>query len=401
MPSTTHRAHIEADLPEIIAIRHDLHRHPELSFHEHRTADVIARTLGEAGVQVKRGFAGGTGVLGYLPASTPEGDALGAVALRADTDALPVLEETGKAYASCTPGVMHACGHDGHTAILIGVARVLARAHRPRPVTFVFQPAEEGGGGADLMCREGALAGGERGGLGNPVESIFGLHGWPTFEVGKVATKPGPLLAATDDFIVTVKGRQAHGAYPHYGADPILAAAHIVTALQSIASRSVGPLDSVVCSLGAISGGTANNIIPQEVKFIGTIRTLLPATRALAKDRFFAIAHSTARAMGCEAQIEWHEGYPVTANNPEATRRFFDVATRVLGPDRVERVDQPTMGGEDFSYYGHHVPACFYFLGLRPRNAPTFPTLHQPDFDFNDDALGVGIELMCELAAGR
>jgi amidohydrolase len=401
MSTDTLRSLIEADLPEIIKIRHDLHRHPELSFQEHRTAGVVAKTLAEAGVRVKQGLAGGTGVLGYLPASTPEGDAKGAVALRADMDALPVLEETGKAYASCTPGVMHACGHDGHTAILLGAARALAKSHRPRPVTFVFQPAEEGGGGADIMCREGALAGGEHGGLGNPVESIFGLHGWPTFEVGRVATKPGPILAATDDYIVTVKGRQAHGAYPHYGADPILATAHIVTALQSIASRSVGPLDSVVCSLGAISGGTANNIIPQEVKFIGTIRSLLPATRALAKERFFAITHSTARALGCEAQIEWHEGYPVTANSPEATERFFAVATRVLGPERVERVEQPTMGGEDFSYYGHHVPACFYFLGLRPRNAPSFPTLHQPDFDFNDDALGVGIELMCELASGR
>ncbi|GJQ28880.1 MAG: peptidase M20 [Phycisphaerae bacterium] len=398
MPSV--RDLVAAELPALIARRHDLHQNPELSMHEKRTSEVVARELKAAGAQVKAGLAGGTGVLGYLPATQPDVGAgsTGSIALRADMDALPITERTGKAYSSTTPGVMHACGHDGHTTILLGAARVLAKLPRPRPVTFIFQPAEEGGGGGDLMCKDGALRGESGGGLGAPVQRIFGLHGWPTVEIGKVATKPGPLLASTDDFVVTVKGVQSHGAYPHFGHDPILAAAHCITALQGIASRNISPLDSVVVTVGQIHAGTANNIIPESVTFIGTVRTLNNATRALAKRRFFEIVENTSRAMGCQARVDWHEGYPVTANDPDATERFFGVARAALGAERVELVPDATMGGEDFSYYGHHVPACFYLLGLRPRGAATYPTLHQPEFDFNDDALPVGVEMMCELA---
>jgi amidohydrolase len=248
------------------------------------------------------------------------------------------------------------------------------------------------------MCKEGALAGERGGGLGAPVETIFGLHGWPNFELGKVASKPGPLLAATDDFVVTVRGVQSHGAYPHFGRDAILASAQIITALQSIVSRNVGPLENVVLSVGAINAGTANNIIPETVTFIGTVRTLLPETRRLAKSRFYDIVEGTAKAMGCHAEIVWHEGYPVTANDADATDRFFEIARTTVGEDRVETVDAPTMGGEDFSYYGQYAKACFFLLGLRPRGVKEYPTLHQPDFDFNDEALGTGIEIMCALA---
>lgn len=391
------RQRIDAAIPAIRAIRHDLHKHPELSYQETRTSGVVCRELEAAGVRVKAGLGKGTGVLGYLPA-TDGGSGEGAVALRADMDALPILEQTGRAYSSCTPGVMHACGHDGHTAMLLGAAKVLAGCKRPRPVTFVFQPAEEGGGGADVMCREGCLAGEKGGGIGDPVARMYGLHGWPTVEVGRVASRVGPLLASTDDFKVTVKGVGCHGAYPHQGHDPIVAAAQIITALQTIASRNVAPLDSVVCSVGAINAGTADNIIPQECTFIGTIRSLRAPIKALAKERFYGIVEGTARAMGCEAHIAWHEGYPVTENEPGATERFFSVARSALGAASVDVVDQPTMGGEDFSYYGRHVPACFFLLGLRPRGASVFPTLHQPDFDFNDDALPVGMQMMCELA---
>jgi amidohydrolase len=387
---------IEHELPSLVELRHDLHAHPELSYHEERTSRVVQRELAAAGVEFRAGIAG-TGVLGYLPATEPA-EGRGAVALRADMDALPIVEQTGRAYSSCNPGVMHACGHDGHTTILIGAARVLAKVKRPRPVAFVFQPAEEGGGGADKMCREGVLAGEAKGGLGVPVEKMFGLHGWPTFEVGKVATKAGPLLAATDDFVVTVRGTQSHGAYPHFGNDAILASAQIITALQSIASRNVGPLDSVVVTVGAINAGTANNIIPEEVKFIGTVRTLRAETRELARRRFFAVVEGVAASLGCRAEIVWHEGYPVTHNEPVATEEFLTVARSTLGDGNVHVVESATMGGEDFSYYGHHVPACFYFLGLKPAGAEAYPTLHQPDFDFNDDALGVGVRLMCELA---
>ncbi|MCE7975009.1 MAG: amidohydrolase [Leptolyngbya sp. PLA1] len=382
-------------LPTLVDLRRDLHAHPELSFEERRTSDVVARELEASGVRVKRGFAKGTGVLGYLPATTGGGRG---VALRADMDALPIVEATGKPYASTTTGVMHACGHDGHTTILIGAAKVLATMHRSRPVTFIFQPAEEGGGGGDLMVREGALRGENAGGLGEAPERIYGLHGWPTFEVGKVATRPGPLLASTDDFRITIKGVQSHGAYPHFGRDPILTAAHVITALQSIASRNVSPLDSIVVSVGAIHGGTADNIIPEQVTFIGTVRTLRAETKKLAKERLFAVVENTARAMGCEARIDWHEGYPATVNDADATARFFGIAEDTLGKPRVELAPEPTMGGEDFSFYGREIPACFFFLGLRPKGATTFPTLHQPDFDFNDEAIRTGVELMVALA---
>lgn len=386
-----------AELARLREIRRDFHQHPELSRQERRTSDAVARELRACGVDVKAGLGGGTGVLGYLPPTTPS--SAPGVALRADMDALPIVERTGKPYASRTEGVMHACGHDGHTTILLGAARALARLPvRERGVTFIFQPAEEDGGGAEIMCREGVLAGLAGGGLGTPVARVYGLHAWPSVEVGKVATRVGPMMASTDDFVLTVRGRQCHGAYPHQGADSIVASAHIITALQTVASRSVAPIDSTVVTVGQINAGTANNIIPETCTLIGTVRALRGETRRLAKERFFALAEHTARAHGCAAEIQWNEGYPVTENHPDAVARFFGVAREVLGPERVETVEQPTMGGEDFAYYGQHVPACFYFLGMRPRGVTTFPSLHQADFDFNDDALPVGVELMCALA---
>jgi hippurate hydrolase len=387
---------IEGELPSLVALRRDLHAHPELSYEERRTSEVVQRELAAIGVEFKPGLGKGTGVLGYLPATQPT--SRGAVALRADMDALPIEEKTGKAYSSCTSGVMHACGHDGHTTILIGAARVLSKMERPRPVAFVFQRAEVGGGGADVMCKEGVLAGEPGGGIGAPVETIFGLHGWPNFELGKVASKPGPLLAATDDFVVTIRGTGSHAAYPQFARDAILTSAQIITALQSIVSRNVPPLDSVVVSVGAINAGTADNIIPETVRFIGTVRTVSRTMRALAKTRFYEIVEGTAAAMGCRAEISWREGYPVTSNDAAATERFFEIARATVGEDRVETVEAPTMGGEDFSYYGQYAKACFFLLGLRPKGVKEYPTLHQPDFDFNDDALAPGIEMMCALA---
>lgn len=401
--AATVKSLIDAELPSLIELRRDLHRYPELCFQERRTSQVVQRELAALGIDFKAGLAAdgagtGTGVIGYLPASgSGGGQGRGAVALRADMDALPIIEATGKPYASSNPGVMHACGHDGHTTILIGAARVLSKMQRPRPVLFVFQPAEEGGGGGEKMVHEGVLLGEGRGGLGAPAEIMFGLHGWPTREVGTVATRAGPLMAATDDFEIVVQGTQSHGAYPHFGHDPIVAAAHIITALQTIASRNVSPLDSVVVTIGAINAGTADNIIPQSCRFIGTIRTLRAQTRELAHRRFFEIAEHTAAALGCKASIDWRPGYPVVSNDTGATATFFRVAQRAMG-GRVEEVDHPTMGGEDFAYYCQKVPACFFFLGVRPHGAAQFPTLHQPDFDFNDDALPVGIGMMCELA---
>lgn len=388
---------IQRELPSLVELRHDLHAHPELMYQEQRTSQVVARELEAIGVTHKTGLAGGTGVLGHLPATT---DAQGpSVALRADMDALPIEENTGKAYASTNPGVMHACGHDGHTAMLVGAARVLKQLDdRPNPVTFVFQPAEEGGAGADKMCDDGALRGEGAGGLGTPVGRIFGQHGWPDYELGEVGTRPGPLLAATDEFDAVISGEQAHAAYPHQGADPIVAACAIVTALQTVASRNVGPLDSCVVTVGQINAGTAHNIIPSSASIGGTIRTLSPETRELAVQRVRRIIDRVASAHGCHAEVKHREGYPVTYNDEREAARFFEVADAALGRERVARVEHPTMGGEDFSFYGRHVPACFGVLGVRPPGASQCPRLHQPEYDFNDNAIALGVEMLCRMA---
>jgi len=230
---------------------------------------------------------------------------------------------------------------------------------------------------------------------------MYGLHGWPQLPAGVIASRPGPLLAATDEIRISVTGVQCHGAYPHLGADPIVASAAIVTALQTIASRNVGPLESVVVSIGALHAGTtANNVIPQTADMIGTVRTLTPETRALAKKRVFEIVEHVARAHGCTGEVDWEEGYPVTANDPALTEHVLTVARNAFGDTRVQVVDQPGMGGEDFSYYGQHVPACFYLLGLCPEasDPASVPQLHQPNFDFNDEVMPTAIEMMCRLA---
>ncbi len=396
-PGTHLRDLIEPELPSLIELRRDLHAHPELLYQERRTSGVVVRELAAIGLAHKPGLAGGTGVLGHLPAT---GGAQGpSVALRADMDALPIDERTGTPYASTNPGVMHACGHDGHTAMLIGAARVLKKLdRRPNPVTFIFQPAEEGGAGAERMCDDGALRGAGAGGLGTPVGRIYGQHGWPDYELGVVGTRPGPLLAATDEFDAVIHGRQAHAAYPHQGADPIVALGAIITALQSIVSRNVGPLDSVVVTVGQVNAGVAHNVIPSGASLGGTIRTLTPETRSLARERVRAIIGGVAEAHGCRAEITEREGYPVTYNDEGEAARFFGVADEALGRERVVRVEHPTMGGEDFSFYGRHVPACFAVLGVRAPGAPSWPLLHQAEYDFNDDAMGLGIEMLCRMA---
>jgi amidohydrolase len=385
---------IRSALPDLVSFRRELHAHPELAYQERRTSRRVGEELSKLGIAYKAGLAGGTGVVAHLPAT--EGSGREAVALRADMDALPIEEQTGAAYSSTTRGVMHACGHDGHTANLLGVARVLAAtAHRPNPVTFIFQPAEEGGAGGKRMCEDGCLSGKV---LGPPVRRIYGLHGWPQYPVGVVGSKPGPLLAATDNFTVTIKGTQAHAAYPQYADDAVVAAAQCVAALQTIASRNVAPHESVVVTVANIHGGTAHNIIPESVVFGGTMRTLDPDVRAGAKARFYTIVEHTARAFGAKAHIEWNEGYPVTRNDPVATDRFFDIARGAVGQDRVRTVPHASMGGEDFSYYGQHVSACFFILGVRPAGRESFPSLHQPTYDFNDEALETGVEVMARLA---
>ena len=377
------------------AIRHDLHAHPELGYEEHRTAGVIREKLDEIDVQHVDNLAGGTGTLAHLPATTnPEGAPT--IALRADMDALPITEETGKPYTSTVDGVMHACGHDGHVATLLGTANVLAATpNRPNNVLFIFQPAEEGGAGADRLCREGALNGSL---IGRPVDQIYGLHGWPELPTGQLETRVGPLLAATDEFIVTVRGKGGHAAYPHRCVDPVVVSSQIVAALQTIASRRVAPYDSVVVTVGAIHAGSTFNVIPDSAEIKGTIRTLTDATRKLAEEEFRHITCTIAEAFGATAEIDWHTGYPATHNHETPTRRFTSIARGVLGEENVIERNHASMGGEDFSFYALHVPACFFFLGIRPDGYHTYPGLHTPRFDFYDGAMPIGIDIFRRLS---
>jgi amidohydrolase len=384
---------IQRELPDLIGIRRDLHAHPELGYQEKRTSGVVQRELAAADVALEAGLAGGTGVLGHLPG---RGDK--AVGLRADMDALPIQETGDPDYRSRHDGVMHACGHDGHTTILIGAARVLAKIARdgglPRPVTFVFQPAEEGGAGGQKMVEAGCLDGSV---LGPPVEHVFGLHGWPRVPLGVVGTRPGPITAAADAFDITVRGTPCHAAWPQVGQDPVVAASAVVTSLQTICSRNVGALESVVVSVTQVHGGTTYNIIPAQVELGGTVRTLSPEIRDLAQKRLAEVAEAVAAAHGCRADVDYRRGYPVTVNDVGAVALFNDVAAEALGDHRVVEMPEPVMGGEDFAFYGQVVPACFFVLGLIPEGG-SIAELHQPTFDFNDDAIATGVELFCRLA---
>ena len=387
---------IADELPSLVEIRHDLHAHPELGYEERRTSGVICRELERLGVAFQGGLAGGTGVLAHLPggrAGEP------AIALRADMDALPILEQSELPYRSTAPGTMHACGHDGHTTILLGAARVLATLARqgglPRPVTLLFQPAEEGGAGGRRMVEEGCLDGRV---LGPPVSAIYGLHGWPEYPLGVVGTRPGPLMAASDRFEIVVRGVGGHAAWPHACRDPIVCASAIVQAAQTIASRNVGPLDSVVVSITMVDAGSGFNIIPESALIRGTVRTLQPQTQQLAIRRLKEIATGVASGYGCTAELEYRINYPVTHNHADAVARFNDVAAETLGVARVRPVEHPVMGGEDFAFYAQRVPACFFVLGLIPPGQTSMPALHHPSFDFTDAAMATGIEMFVALA---
>ena len=390
---------IAEELPDLIKIRHDLHAHPELGYEEHRTSQVVQRELKNAEISFKSGLAAGTGVMASIPA-TDSNNGSPAIGLRADMDALPIQEETGAPYASTFAGKMHACGHDGHTTILIGAARVLAKLARsgtqlPRPVSFVFQPAEEGGAGGQKMVQEGCLNGGI---IGPPVANMFGLHGWPRLPQGVVGTRVGPLLAASDRFDIFIKGVGSHAAFPHASKDPVVAAAAIVSALQTIASRNIDPLGSVVVSVTMLNCGSAYNVIPSRAQISGTVRSLSPEVQQLTQRRIDELANGIARGYGCEARFEYRVGYPVTRNDPGAVEIFNKIASQTVGEQRVVDLPNPVMGGEDFAFYCEKVPSCFFVLGLIPPDRKFVPDLHQPDFDFNDNAIATGVEMFCRLA---
>ena len=379
----------------VIDIRHDLHRHPELAYEETRTSEIVQRELAAAGVAFVGGLAGGTGVLAHIPGG--DGSPL---ALRADMDALPIVEQTGLPYASETEGRMHACGHDGHTTILIGVARELAKASQAgtlgRPVTLVFQPAEEGGAGAKRMLEDGCLDGSI---IGPPVERIFGLHGWPALPLGVLASRPGPILASADGFEIRITGRGGHAAMPHLCVDPIAAAAAVIQSAQHIVSRRVDPIMGGVLSITRIEGGTTHNIIPESVYLQGTTRFLDPEAGIALHEGFDKIVSGVAAAHGCAAEIDWHDGYPITYNAPEAYDYWDTVTAEAFSREQVQTMG-PVMGGEDFSYYGEQIPACFFALGLCPAGEDSMPGLHHPSFDFNDEAIPLGIKAFLAIVNG-
>ncbi|MFP1644961.1 M20 aminoacylase family protein [Pontitalea aquivivens] len=363
-------------LPEITAWRRDFHEHPELLFDVHRTAGKVAGLLRSFGCdEVVEGI-GRTGVVGVIRGRSDTGGRV--IGLRADMDALPIHEATGLPHASKTPGKMHACGHDGHTAMLLGAAKYLAETRNfDGTAVVIFQPAEEGGGGGREMVAEGLM---ERFG----VQEVYGMHNMPGIPVGHFHIREGAMMAAADQFEITVTGKGGHAAKPHECIDTTLVASHIVIALQSIASRNVDPLKQVVVSVCTFRTETqAHNVIPQTVLLRGTVRTMDPAVQDYVEARVKAIAEGTALTFGATADVAYARGYPVTMNSPENTRFAADVARAVSG--QVEENTAPLMGAEDFSFMLNERPGAYIFLG----NGDT-ASVHHPAYDFDDNAIPFG-----------
>lgn len=369
---------------EITAWRRHLHQNPELLFDVHETAAFVAQKLKEFGCDEVVTGLGRTGVVGLVRGRRGDGPTIG---LRADMDALPITEETGRPYASTRPGKMHACGHDGHMAMLLGAAKYLAETRNfAGSVALIFQPAEEGGGGGNEMVKDGLM---ERFGI----ERVFGMHNMPGLPVGRFAIRPGPIMAATAEFRITVKGRGGHAAMPHTTVDPIVVASQIVTALQTIRSRSTDPVDSLVVSVTTFHGGDAFNVIPDKVMLTGTVRTLKAEVSALAEKRMREICDNIAAAHGASAEVLYDPNYPVTHNDAEQTAFAGEIAKKVAGERMVDTDVQPVMGGEDFSYMLEARPGAFIFLG----NGDT-ANLHNPNYDFNDEIIPYGVSYWIELA---
>ena len=383
---------IEPALARAAACRHRLHQIPEIGYEEFKTAALIRSELDGLGIAHVDGVPDApTATIAWI------GDAKGkpCVALRSDIDALPILENTALPYTSTHPGFMHACGHDGHMATLLGVAGVLKSIERDLPVCvkLIWQPAEEGGGGAERLVEAGVLDGT----VGPKVDAIFGLHGWPGLPVGVVATRPGPLLAATDNFSATFVGRGCHGAYPHLGRDPIVTAAEAVLNLQQFVSRELDPTEPAVVSVGKFNAGTATNIIPDTAVIEGTARTLSEPARVAVASAVERRCAGIAEANDCDVRFDWVEGYPPTINDPAMADYVARVARDAFGADRFLPVARPSMGGEDFAYYLQKVPGCFFFVGVVPPGRESYPPLHSDRYDFTDAALGVGMRMFLEL----
>lgn len=381
-----------ADLTEsLVAWRRALHKRPELGFVEHETAAFVAARLRELEIDVKTGVAT-TGVVGVLRAKAPSRPP---VLLRADMDALPVSEAPGRSYGSEIAGRMHACGHDGHMAMLLGAASVLSavRERTDRDIVLCFQPGEEGFGGADAMIREGVLS--EHG-----VAEAYGLHLWSLFPVGTVHVRSGPTMAAQDEFVATMVGKAGHGAMPHEARDPVVAAAQAVVALQSVVARSIDPIQPAVVSIGSLHAGTAPNVIPEAATMHGTLRSFDEAVREILRLRVREVLEGTAAAAGCRLEFTLSPGYPAVVNDAEAVSRVRRHAALVVGAANV--VDPaPMAAAEDFAYFLRQVPGAFTFIGAGNVARGITAPHHAPQFDIDESALPIGTELLVRIALGK
>jgi len=377
---------------EIQQIRRDLHAHPELCYEEQRTSDVVAARLTEWGIPVIRGL-GVTGVVGVIR----HGTSARAIGLRADMDALPMQEVNTFAHASRHPGKMHACGHDGHTAMLLGAAKHLAdNRNFDGTVYLIFQPAEEGGAGAKRMIEDGLFE-------QCPMDAIYGMHNWPGIPSGHMSVRPGALMASSNEFYVTVKGKGGHAAQPHKCIDPVMIGMQIAQSWQTIVSRRTNPIDTAVLSLTQFHAGTATNVIPDEAKLAGTVRTLSASVLDMIEKQMEAVAVNTAAAFGAEVEFKFRRNYPPLINHPEATRFAVEVMKSVVGADKVDDNTEPSMAAEDFSYFLQARPGCYIFIGNgegdhRDGGHGLGPcVLHNGSYDFNDNLLPVGASFWVKL----
>ena len=381
MPIINRIAELQRD---VTAWRHDLHAHPELLYDVHRTAGVVVEKLKAFGCDEVVPGIGRTGVVGVIKGRKSASGKV--IALRADMDALPIHEATGLAYASKTPGKMHACGHDGHTAMLLGAAKYLCETRNfDGTAIVIFQPAEEGGAGGKAMVDDGMM---DR----FAVTEVYGMHNFPGLPVGAFATRPGALLAASDRVSIVINGRGGHAAKPHECIDTVLVGAHIVTALQSIVGRNVDPLDSAVISICMFHAGNAGNVIPDQCELTGTARSLSPKVRDLLEKRIVEVAEGTAALFGAKATASYRRDYPVTVNHPAQTTFAASVAAGVVGEANVDINVRPTLGGEDFSFMLEQRPGAFIFVGNGNSAG-----LHHPAYNFNDDVIPVGISYWAKL----
>lgn len=383
---------IQGVLPEITSLRHTFHQFPELTWCEEQTGHRIARQLEQIpGMQVKSGVAK-FGVIGLL-----EGGLDGpTIALRADMDALPITEATNLAYSSQSQGVMHACGHDGHMAALLGAAKVLSklRSKLKGRIKFIFQPAEEGGAGALEMCNAGVLS--------KPkVDVVFGLHAWPEAPLGSIWVKPGPIMASNTEIKVSVRGKGCHAAMPHLGTDQVLVAARMIDAMQSLVSRHVSPSDPVALSITKVEAGRATNVIPELVVFEGTLRAVRSDVRLSVIKALETMLEGLASAHGVSVQLTAKTVYPETVNHEGPAEYVYQVGHELFGAQNVKRIPSASMGAEDFSFYLERVPGAFFFLGVNEHSAAdSIIPLHHPKFNFNDKALPVAIKMFSQLALG-